>query len=90
MFFRYFNIYILSLAAARSKINEKQTLLDKISFQSATVTTFIQEISVLNYLTCRDELSQFEDLKVLIGFLLMRFLCKFEVLLDNEQNDKRA
>ena len=33
------------------------------------------------------KLSQSEDLKVLIGFLLMHFLCKFEDLLDNEQND---
>ena len=72
-----------------AKVNERQTILDKISFQSATVITFIQEISVLNNLTCRDELSQFEDLKVLIGFLLMRFLCKFEDLLDNEQNDNK-
>ena len=34
------------------------------------------------------KLSQSEDLKELIGFLLMRFLFKFKDLLDNERNDE--
>ena len=83
-------MFSLACAEQGAKVNERQTILDKIPFQSATFISFIQEISVLNYLTCRDELSQFEDSEVLIGFLLMRFPCKFEDLLDNEQSDKRA